>query len=257
VTIILPLQNNKGQAMTEFIIIAFVLLLLTLGVVQLIFVYQAKANLNYAAFEAVRAGTQENASPIAIRHGFVRGIAPSLIRVVDDPSISTSSQDTRNTALATAYTRAYDEYKTDVRVERINPLPAHFTEANWGRIIPQWEIDQEGLVSLLNSPFYIPNEHLLNKPNTPKAGISIQDANILKLRITYCVELIVPFVNSIFENAYKLIYTNSNSVFIKDTTKAGNTKGFNQECVDRPDKRIPIVAQAIMRMQSPARDYKF
>jgi len=255
---LLKIRKQNGQAMTEFIVIAFVLLLLTLGLVQLIFVYQAKTNLNYATFEATRAGTLANASPKSIKHGFARGMAPSHMRVVDDPSVSVTSQDIRNTALTTAYQTAYDEIDDYVQIQRINPIPAHFATGSggWGRTIPDWEITQENLDSGVS--LYIPNEHLLYKATDKRAGITIHDANLLKLRITYCMDLIVPFANIIFENAYKLTITNSDSVFVQDETverTIGNT--FKQDCVDGDDRRIPIVAQSIMRMQSPARNYTF
>lgn len=230
--------------MTEFIIIAFVLLLLTLGLAQLVFIYQTKTNLNYATFEAIRAGTLENASPQAMRDGFARGMAPSFIRVTGAPGVSTTTQSSRNTALATAYEYAYNEMKTYVRFERINPTAEMFRAGSgWGESIPPWEITQEKLQGLASS--YIPNEHLLYKPaNQKKLGVTIQDANLLKLRITYCMKLIVPFVNTIFQAAYKLGST--------------NTDAFDTQCTsDTKAKRFPIVSQSIMRMQSPARNYTF
>ena len=50
-----------GQAMVEFGIIVFVLLLLILGTLQFAFIYHAKIQLNYAAFETARAGALNNA----------------------------------------------------------------------------------------------------------------------------------------------------------------------------------------------------
>ena len=238
------IKNNKGQAMTEFIIIAFVLLLLTLGLAQLVFIYQTKTNLNYATFEAIRAGTLENASPKAIKDGFARGMAPSFVRVVDAPGKSATTQISRNTALATAYQYAYNEMKDYVRFQRINPTTEmFFVGSGWGKPIPPWEISQEKLQSIASS--YIPNEHLLYKPATQKKlSVTIQDANLLKIRVTYCMKLIVPFVNTIFQAAYKL--------------GSSSTDAFNTQCTsDTKSKRFPIVAQSIMRMQSQARNYRF
>jgi len=252
------IKKQRGQAMTEFIVITFVLLLLTLGLIQFIFIYQAKTNLNYATFEATRAGTLANASPKSIKHGFARGMAPSHMRVVDAPNVSVTTSTSRNETLANAYQSAYDEIDDYVQIQRINPIPAHFATGTggWGKSIPSWEIIQESLESGVT--LYIPNEHLLYKSQDKRAGITIHDANLLKLRITYCMELIVPFANIIFENAYKLTFSNSNSVFVQDeTVERTITDNFNQDCVDGDDKRIPIVAQAIIRMQSPARNYTF
>ena len=252
------LTKQNGQAMTEFIIIAFVLLLLTLGLVQLIFVYQTKTNLNYATFEATRAGTLANASPESIKSGFARGMAPSKIRVGGNPNESSTDQITRSQGLANAYLQAYDEITDYVLIQRINPTTTLFTQGSgWGKAIPQWEIEQKDLQG--KATLYIPNEHLLYKSSDAKqSGVTIQDANLLKLRITYCMELIVPFANIVFENAYKLIYTNSNSTFIPDGEKEREgIENFNTDCIEGDDRRIPIVNQSIMRMQSPARNYTF
>ena len=251
-------MRQSGQAMTEFIIIVFVLLLLTLGLVQMIFIYQTKTNLNYATYEATRAGTLANASPDSIKSGFARGMAPSFIRISGSPNESSTDQITRSQNLANAYLQAYDEIDDFTLIERISPAIELFNQGSgWGKSIPQWEIEQKDLQG--KATLYIPNEHLLYKSTSAKqSGVTIHDANLLKLRITYCMELIVPFANIVFENAFRLIYTNSNSVFIQDQQRErDNVDRFSDDCINGDDRRIPLVNQSIMRMQSPARNYTF
>jgi hypothetical protein len=50
-----------------------------------------------------------------------------------------------------------------------------------------------------NNVFAIPNDNLMYRPTTVLGGVSVQDANLLKIRVSYCFKLVVPFVN-------KLIY---------------------------------------------------
>ena len=50
-----------------------------------------------------------------------------------------------------------------------------------------------------NNGVAIPNDNLMYRPTTVKGGVSVQDANLLKIRVSYCFKLVVPLVN-------KLIY---------------------------------------------------
>ena len=54
--------RQSAQAMVEFVIILPVMLMLILAIVQFGLIYRAKVTLNYATFQAVRAGTINNAS---------------------------------------------------------------------------------------------------------------------------------------------------------------------------------------------------
>jgi len=99
---------------------------------------------------------------------------------------------------------------------------------------------------------------------------SIQDANLLKIRVLYCAEMHVPFVNRMI-NSLLRIGAAANAATPGDNLGAGklgefaNSGGnfnaipgsFEQTCLAQhittaqPSRRfIPIVAQAIIRMQS-------
>jgi len=192
--------------MTEFIIVWPILVLLVFGTLQLILIYLAKSTLNLATFEATRAGTLNQARREHVDLGFVRGMAPlysTHIQTVND-----------------ARKKVMTEIENDnVCIERINPTQSAFDE-------------------YANADGEIPNDNLMFRDPTPQAagGISVQEANLLKLRVTYCYELIVPIMNKMIPELMEV---------------AGATGGsFEQACWDR--ERIPIKAQGIMRMQSAA-----
>lgn len=189
--------------MTEFIIVWPVLVLLVFGTLQLILIYLAKSTLNLATFEATRAGSLNQAQREHVDMGFVRGMAPLY---------STHIQ-TINDARQKIMTEIEDD---NVCIERINPTVAAFDEfAN---------VDGE-----------IPNDNLMFRDPTLRSGVSIQEANLLKLRVTYCYEMIVPIMNRMIPEMMNV---------------AGATGGsFEQGCWER--SRIPIKAQGILRMQSP------
>ena len=72
--------KQTGQSMTEFLVVTPVMLLLILSAIQFILIYQTKSTLNYAIFEAARAGSLNKASRESIENGFTRGLAPLFAR---------------------------------------------------------------------------------------------------------------------------------------------------------------------------------
>ena len=72
--------------MVETLIVLFVALLLLLGIVQFGLIYNAKLTLDYAAFEAARAGAVNYADRRAIEYALARGLAPLYTSV--DPGDS-------------------------------------------------------------------------------------------------------------------------------------------------------------------------
>lgn len=226
--------KQRGQSMTEFIIILPILLFLILGALQFIFVYQAKTTLNYATYESARAGSLENAQLESIQNGFSRGMAPYFTRPEDDST----------TEKSVAVFRARDlvRQKIDdglVRFERINPTANAFD--TFGEDVGGGVIE-------------IPNTHLIFRDAKVKdnSGLSIQDANLLKLRITYCMDLIVPFANKIIEMAAKSFTDIPEE---GKPTDCENCDEFAGDCMNPDDSiRLPIVSHAIIRMQSPAQD---
>ncbi len=200
------MKKQHGQSMTEFLVVMPAMLLLIFGAIQFVLIYQAKTTLNYATFEAVRAGTLHNASRDAIDKGFIRGMAPLFARfaVTRDEAGGNGYK-----ALAKKVLQARDLVQAEieqgfVKVEMLNPTPNMFNA-----------FDDK----------VIPNDLLTYRPT--KNGINLQEANLLKLRITYCVKLIVPIVSQII------------------------SKAAGEGCAGK-EPRLPIVAQALMRMQSPA-----
>lgn len=206
------MRNQLGQSMTEFLVVMPVMLLLILGAIQFILIYQTKTTLNYATFEAVRAGTLENASRTSIEHGLTRGLAPLFARFPTTVEQAGTSDGYNALAVKVKAAREFarDEITNGyVKIELLHPTSEMFDK------FPD------------NT---IPNDHLGFRENIN--GVSVQDANLLKIRISYCMKLIVPLVNSLIADK-------------------GDDK-FNLNCGDAGEQRLNIVSTATMRMQSPA-----
>ncbi len=223
----MKLNVQSGQSMTEFIIIAPLMILVVMGSLQFAFIYNAKTTVNYAAFQAARSGAVNHGLRSAVETAFVRNMA----------ALYTNN----NTLDAVRVARARVQRDVDdgfVCMQRLNPPTSAFLDHG------------------LPSTGEIPNDNLMfRKPVVGvNSGLSIQDANLLKVRVTYCFSMIVPLVNRTVSAMGTASLTDDDVYgFVSDSTDiniqpAGN---FQRQCYN--DMRIPIVAHALVRMQSAAR----
>jgi hypothetical protein len=213
------LTREAGQALVEFLIVVPVMLALILGAVQFALLYHAKTTLNYAAFEAVRAGTLNHASFAAVKSGFARGLAPLHSYSKDDTDQVGAFKTARKMVL-----KEFDDTRKLIRIERLSPSLLDFQEFG----IPGRD-DQGKQIRL------IPNDNLRYRSSErmKKSHSTIQDANLLHLRVTYWYPLYVPLLNDFI---YSLVC---------------NQKGVAPDAACDPnDPRFPLTATAAMRMQS-------
>ncbi len=212
------LLDQAGQAMVEFLVVLPVMLLLMFGAIQFALIFHAKITLNYAIFEAARAGTLAGADFAKVKEGFARGLAPLYSYPGDDDDQVAAFHAAREKVRA-----LFDDQSGLVRIERLTPTPASFRHyAPYGEI---------------------PNDNLLYRSSSygPAAGMSIQDANLLQLRVTYWYPLYVPLVN-------KLI---ASFICCAD---GENCRWANDPVCDLEEPYIPLTAVAALRMQTPARE---
>lgn len=230
--------------MVEFIYVMPVLLMLILGAVQFGLIYQAKTTLNYAAFETARAGALNNARMWAMELAFARSLAPlyttPYVTMAGDTCTGPESLDD-----ITGHNGEPD--LDDVKCAR-QKVRTMLSEGN-ARILlvnPREEsfLGQHGVT--VAGTTYIPNDNLMYRSAAPDptSQQSVQDANLIKVHVGICYELVVPLVNRII------------------TTFASVGKpaaSFGAACAPEPPDRlpaghyrfgIPIYAQAVMRMQS-------
>ena len=233
--------------MVETLVVVFLTLLVLLGIIQFGLIYNAKTNLNYATFEAARAGALNYADRSAIEYGLARGLAP-LYTSID---VANSSQENID-AVKRARNRVYAEILDGqfACIERVNPPVAAF--------------DTHGITvqsGLFKGEKLIPNDHLLYRSRVPKSDLSIQDANLLKLRITYCYPMIVPIVSTAIQRLTGTAPDATSRVAVSQSAGSptyGSVRpagSFQQNCYAQG--RFPIVAQAIVRMQTPVRNASF
>lgn len=247
-------RREYGQAMTEYVIVFPVMIVLIFGTLQFALLWQAKTQLNYAAFESARSGSMNNAKRWALNAGLVRGLAP----------IHTHGNSRQ--WLRWARSKVWDEFEAGmIEIQIINPNEEAFSRHGY------WEDTDDG------PELTIPNDHLMYRDATPLGTPkqSIQDANLLKIRVLYCAEMHVPFVNRMINSLLRLGATGvaatpsdspSGTVAtgqLSAWTSAGAPNyeappgSFEETCLGRHTtitdthrRYVPIVSQAIIRMQS-------
>ncbi|MGE0800193.1 MAG: TadE/TadG family type IV pilus assembly protein [Lautropia sp.] len=191
--------SARGASALELLLALPVVLLLGLGLVQFTLVYQAKHALDYALTQAARQGAVDHASREAIIAGLASGLAPYLSGASDWPS------------LLVAETRAAAHVGDGIaagwiRLVQRSPTVESFDD--WAQ--PALDAFGEPIAGVVE----IPNDNLDNRRLTmqPASGVdglagdepigrasgqSLADANLLRLELTYGVQLIVPVIGPI------------------------------------------------------------
>lgn len=212
----------SGQSMVEFIVITPVMLLLVFGALQFAFLFHAKTALNYATFQTAREGAVNNAHMSIMELAFARNMA----------AIYTHNDDL--TELQNARDRIRQEIQAGfVQIQVVNPTFEMFNT---------FGVD-DGVDKV------IPNDNLMYRPLDTEAlsGSTVQDANLLKLRIVYCYPMYVPYINRVL--AIMLTQAEDPATCPGCSGAFQAAGSFERTCLERG--RFPLNAQAIVRMQSP------
>jgi Flp pilus assembly protein TadG len=185
--------RERGQSATEFVIVLPVLLLIILATLQLGLLYRAKSTLNLATFQAARTGALHYGREDDMQAELVNGLAGLYAH-------GTSWND-----LMAGRQRAGDVVSRYARLTVLNP-PAAL---------------RSGRISNLR----------LKYQNATQAGLSVQDLNLLKIKVVYCHPLQVPFIATTLKTLLMSQYS-----------------GFEQQCLTAG--RLPLASSAVVRMQT-------
>lgn len=209
--------RERGSAMIEFAVVGPIITLLGMAILQYGMLFFAKNQINHAGFMAARAGAMGNASIASVRQAYVRALIPLYGGGLD------------TSELADAWNRADSDIVANARIELLNPTKESFDDWN----------DEELQNTIGNGKRVIPNSGLAFKdPNEIKSnsGQNIQDANLIKIRITHGYEMKVPLINTVMQ--FMLRWRDDGSdPFI--------TRLYE-------NRRIPVVSHVTLQMQSEA-----
>ena len=170
------LHGQHGQGTIEWIIALPALLLLLGGIIQIALVFTTRSTLDWATFYGVREATLDHGSLRALRTGLAKGLMP-LYPGGRNPGAAQTAQ-----AYASASTAAMNPAQVNIQV--LNPTPG---------VIRAWTstVNKDG-----QNVSEIPNSRLIYAATGPRAGETLQAANLFKARVRYCYPLMVPFVNT-------------------------------------------------------------
>lgn len=170
--------GQSGVATVEFHIVAlFALLPLCLGTLQLALLLGENHHVDHAAFEAARAAAMANGDLDAARRGFARAASVLFVGSQEEGDGVTAGR------VAGAYAAALADQALFGRFRIVRP------DADVSEDFAIW---RENLR-------VIPNDNLEYRSNRPgaRSGLSIQQANVLRLEVTWCRPLIVPFAREL------------------------------------------------------------
>jgi len=211
--------TQQGASLVEFLIVAPVMGLLGMGTLQAGLLYHHKSILNYATYEAARVGATRHAQHKPMRKELGIRLAP----------IKGGDGSLEKAAFAMAHTAVEVESPIGLngaiapptKLTILSPDENAFT--HWG----QASLEH-------NNRRVIPNSHLKHQGAEVLGGLSLQDANLLKIEVTHGVEMKVPVIGKLMTSIMPVLD-------------------------DNPDHRLyylsgrfPIKSTATVRMQSEA-----
>jgi len=208
--------------MVEFVVVGPLITLLGMAILQYSLVFFAKSQINHATFMAARAGSVAHANIDTIKTAYQRALIP----------LYGGGQDTGE--LATAYAKAVADLTPEtLRIEIISPTKESF--------------DDYATDTQLNDKYNaraIPNSGLALRSNLASVGAnsgqSLQDANLLKVRITHGYQPKVWLMGMLYSRYLQWL-------------DAG-TDSFNTQLIQ--SGRVPMVSHVTLEMQSDAVEQK-
>lgn len=223
---------QAGQSATEFVVVLPVLIMLVFGTIQLGLLYQARATLNYATMLAARAGALHNGNMGEMRNALARGLLPLFAKLATPQGYEDARQKAvEETAAAGSMTT----------IEILNPTSAAFSD--FGRPREDGGAGNE-----------LPNDTLSYRTTGEGSAskISIQDANILHLRVTYCFRLIVPVIDRMLHFMLNTTTPDAAVPGMRNPFGIG-TAASAAPCSSAQSNglRIQVRSEAMVRMQSP------
>jgi len=172
--------TQQGASLVEFVIVAPVLAMMGMGTLQAGLLYHHKSILNYATYEAARVGATRHAQHKPMRKELGIRLAPII---GGDGSLEKAAIAMGRTVFEVdSPIRLNGAVAPPTKLEILSPDLDAF--ADWGQISLEHN----------NNRRVIPNSHLKHQGNVVLGGLTLQDANLLKIEVTHGVELKVPLI---------------------------------------------------------------
>ncbi|MFC3374635.1 OmpA family protein [Rugamonas sp. CCM 8940] len=175
-----PGRRQRGAALIELVVVGPLLTMMGLGVTQYSQLFFAKNQLNHATMLAARAGSVGNASIDSIKQAYAAGLVPLFGGGSNAAELAESLANARKSVDENAY------------VDMLNPTKEAFADFNDPALQATLKTGSKRVIS---------NRGLAFKSQQVGAtsGETIQDANLIKLRIIHGISPAVPIVGRIYK----------------------------------------------------------
>ncbi|GHT96232.1 hypothetical protein AGMMS49545_20690 [Betaproteobacteria bacterium] len=223
--------------MTEFIIAMPVFILFIFLIAELALMYQAKSVVDMATLAAARAGAVNGARPSSMEDAAAIALTPLYTHGTNTTDVIkgglVANMDTQLPAVYGSDWRDWGGYSPGVaRVVRIDILSPTRDMMN------SFAVTRTGANGARSR--VIPNDNLMYRQSTEFSGVNVQDANLLKIKLTYLYATKMPLTQYFFApfvdaNLTRTLFTNDLPRGISSPEMEG---------------RVPLVSYATVRMQS-------
>lgn len=245
-------RHQGGATAVELVVALLVVLLLGLAVFQLVLLYQARLAIEQAAVEAARSGSTGHASDESMRRGLARGLAPLMFGASDAADLQVSE--------ARALVRIVEgQAEGAIVLRRLSPTDAAFRDWEEVALDPmgepiagQMEIPNDNLDSRRrrSAPATGVAGYRGDEPIGSASGLTLVDANLLRVELVYGVRLSVPIAGRLFAMALSGWQGCDGGA---GGSGAGPAQAELCPHLMASPPRLPLRAVATVRMMSPAR----
>ncbi|HEY8605858.1 MAG TPA: TadE family protein [Noviherbaspirillum sp.] len=208
--------------MAEFVIVGPIVAMLGLSILQYGMLFFAKNQINHAGFMAARAGAMMNADVAAIEDAYLDALIPIYGGGTTAEELSGARQRAREDMTAGPNGRL-------LKIEMLSPSKESFDDWN--------DVDLQQTIG--NGRRVVPNSELASRdPGIigERSGQSIQDANLIKLRITHAYEPKVPLTGAMYNRVLRWLDVGGDMDYSR-MLRAG---------------RVPLVTHVTLNMHSDA-----
>jgi hypothetical protein len=228
--------SQEGQSAVEMLIALPLILILIFGIIQWGLISRTKVTLNAATELAARSGALNYGSRSAITNGFASGMMPLFLHGDDSDSKLNLSGTTM------AKLRSTFAVNKQASLTILNP-----SSAIWNKYKENVKYPRIG-----RSETEIVNDNLMYRPSSPRningLKMNLQDANLLKIRMDWCEELVVPIIGQMIKDTA--------SGFFDGALFAPSAQQVKCNLVGRITGKpmLAMQSEATYRMQTPFRN---
>lgn len=238
-------RRDGGATMVEFVIAGPIAILVILALIQVGMLMVAKQVVNAAVFEAARMGASEHAVKTEVVGALKRKLLPFYQN-------STEHNDGKRLALAALKEAENIDLNVSLisgpklTVQRLSPPESAFQDFGI-------RVDNGSGKQVLAIPNDNLEYRLYDQFRGPRSGLTIQDANELRIKVVYAYELKVPLMKTVFRSVLCGFDSGVNAFGRGNLDSIVLKENANLECFNYYNRgRVPITSYATVQMQSDA-----